>query len=92
MYSKLSRARNLDIVVLDISDISYFSEFRKTSRKIPKPVLKTTFETTFTFDFGIYFVVSFWNHLIWRFSVLLEDSLKIILETLSARKKISRGS
>jgi hypothetical protein len=53
-------------------------------RKIPKPVLETTLitkETTYYLDFGKYFVVSFWGHLIRAFSVLLEDSLKIISET-----------
>jgi hypothetical protein len=63
--------------------ISYFSDLRQTryARKIPKPVLKTTLitnETTYYLDFGKYVVVSFWSHSIRAFSVLLEDSLRII--------------
>jgi hypothetical protein len=64
----------------------YFSDLRQTkyAKKIPKPVLETTLitkENTYTLDFGKYFVVSFWSHLIRAFSVLLEDSLRIISET-----------
>jgi hypothetical protein len=56
----------------------YFSDMRQTrcARKIPEAVLETTFitkATTHYLDFKKYFVVSF--------SVLLEDSLKIISET-----------
>jgi hypothetical protein len=62
-----------------------FSDFRRTrcARKIPKPVLETTLinkETVYTLVFGKYFVVSFWSHSIRAFSVLLEDSLRIISE------------
>jgi hypothetical protein len=66
--------------------ISYFSDLRQTrcARKIPTPVLETsliTKETMYYLDFAKYFVVSFWSHSIWAFSVLLEDSLRIIYET-----------
>jgi hypothetical protein len=69
-----------------LPDISYFSDLRQTrcARKIPKPVLKTTLiikETTYTLDFRKYFVLSFWSHSIRAFSVLMEDSLRIISET-----------
>jgi hypothetical protein len=70
----------------NFSDISYFLDLRQTrcARKIPNPVLETklfTKETTYTLDFRKYFVISFWSHSIWGFSVLLEDSLRIISET-----------
>jgi hypothetical protein len=54
------------------------------ARKISKPVLETTLiikETTYSLDFRKCFVVSFWSHSIRAFSVLLEDSLRIISET-----------
>jgi hypothetical protein len=54
------------------------------ARKIPKPVLKTSFitkETTYTLDIDKYFVVSSWCHSIRAFSVLFEDSLKFFPET-----------
>jgi hypothetical protein len=55
----------------------------RCTRKIPKPILETSFiteKTTYTLDFRKYFVVSFWSHPIRAFSVVLEDSLKIISE------------
>jgi hypothetical protein len=66
--------------------ISHFSDLRQTrcARKIPKPVFETTLmtkEITDCMDFGKYVVVSFWSHSIRAFSVILEDSLKIISET-----------
>jgi predicted deacetylase len=50
-------------------------------------------ETTYTLDFGKYFVVSFWSHSIREFSVLLEDSLRIIseLRTLTCWEKSKNG-
>jgi hypothetical protein len=72
--------------------ISYFSELRQTrcARKTPKAVLERVLETTlitkgatsatYTLDFWKYFFISFWRHSIRAFSVLLEDSLKIISE------------
>jgi hypothetical protein len=56
----------------------------RCARKIPKPVLEATLiikETTYTLNFMKYFVTSFWIHSIRAFSVLLEDSLRIIAET-----------
>jgi hypothetical protein len=56
----------------------------RCARKIPKPVLETTFitkETTYYLNFGKYFVVSFWSQSNKAFSVLLEDLLRIISET-----------
>jgi hypothetical protein len=66
--------------------IFYFSDLRqiRCGRKILKPVLETTLitkETTYTLDFGKYFVGIFWSHSIKAFSVLLEESLRIISET-----------
>jgi hypothetical protein len=54
------------------------------ARNFPKPVLETTLitkETTYTLDFWKCFVVSFWSHSMRAFSVLLEDSLRMISET-----------
>jgi hypothetical protein len=65
------------------SDISDLRQTR-CARKIPRPVLETTLitkETTYTLCFRKYFVVSLWSHSIRAFSVLLEDSLRIISET-----------
>jgi hypothetical protein len=77
----------LGCVILEASTwkfpgISYFSDLGRTrcARKIRKPVF-ITIETTFSLYFRKYFVVSFWSHSIKEFSVLLEDSLKIISET-----------
>jgi hypothetical protein len=66
--------------------ISYFSDLRQTryTRKVLKPVLETaliTEETTNTLDFRKHFVLSFWSRSIRAFSVLLEDSFRIISET-----------
>jgi hypothetical protein len=77
--------------------ISDFSDLRQTrcARNIPKPVLETTLitkETTYTLDFRKNFVVSFWSHSIRAFSVLFEDSLRIISETSLAGKKLSTES
>jgi hypothetical protein len=58
-------------------DLENFRHFSKT-------VLKTrliTKETTYTLVFVKYLVVSFRSHSIKAFSVFLEDSLRIILET-----------
>jgi hypothetical protein len=74
-----------------ISDIADLRQTR-CARKILNPVLETTLitkETTYTLEFGKYFVVSFWSHLIRAFSVLLEDSLRIISETWRAGTKLS---
>jgi hypothetical protein len=63
---------------LEVSRHFLFFRFEKTrcARRIPKPVLETpliTKEATYYFNFGKYFVVSFWSHSIRAFSVLLED-------------------
>jgi hypothetical protein len=82
--SKLLRAKDqsysFETCTWNFPSISYFSDLRQArcARKIPKPILKTTLtkETTYTLDFKKYFVVYFWSHSIWAFSVLLEDSMK----------------
>jgi hypothetical protein len=76
----------LETCTWKLPGISYFADLRQTrcARKSPKPVLETTLitkETTYTLDFRKCFVVSFWSHSIRAFSVLLEDSLRIISET-----------
>jgi hypothetical protein len=70
------------------------SDLRQTrcARKIPKPVLESkliTKKTTYILDFRKYFVVSFWSHSNWAFSVLLADSLRIISEPDVLGKKVS---
>jgi hypothetical protein len=79
------------------SSISYFTDLRQTrdDKKIPKTVLKTklkTKETTYTLIFRKYIVVSFRSHSIRAFSVLSEDSLRIISGIWSAGKNPKTAS
>jgi hypothetical protein len=86
IFLKSLNELGIRVILEKFPGISYFSDLRKTrcARKFPKPVLETTLitkETTYYFDFGKYFVVSFWSHSIRAFSVLLEDSMRIFSET-----------
>jgi hypothetical protein len=67
-------------------EISYLTALRriKGAKKIPETILKTRFktkQTTYTLVFIKYLMAAFRTHLIWAFSVLLEDSLWIILKS-----------
>jgi hypothetical protein len=75
-------------------DISYFTDLKQTrgAKKIPKTALKTRLKLTCTLFFGKYLVISFRSQSIRRFSVCLEDSLRIISGTWRAEKNLKTDS